>query len=117
MPSDLLSAKTESEYREIFDREIATRDDFTSPERGWPWPWETSHTTDYAYAFDSDGVWAAGYDGWFDASKPEPQSYDEDDNYVELNLPTPVFPDMSDRQNVQFGGPQSGLMIISTEVV
>lgn len=33
------------------------RDDFTSPEMGWPWPWEDSRTTDYAYAWDDGKVW------------------------------------------------------------
>ncbi len=28
--------------------------DSTFPEEGWPWPWETSRTTDYAYVFDKE---------------------------------------------------------------
>ncbi|MFH1835312.1 MAG: hypothetical protein ABH851_03885 [Methanobacteriota archaeon] len=28
----------------------------TSPEQGWPWPWEDSGTTDYAYAFEAGKV-------------------------------------------------------------
>ena len=26
----------------------------TSPSEGWPWPWEDSRTTDYAYAWTAD---------------------------------------------------------------
>lgn len=32
--------------------ELSKRDDFTSPSDGWPWPWDTSKTTDYSYIFD-----------------------------------------------------------------
>lgn len=30
------------------------RNDVTYPRDGWPWPWDDSGTTDYAYVFDSE---------------------------------------------------------------
>lgn len=69
------------------------RDDGTTPDRGWPWPWDDSGTTDYSYAFDDGKVWGSFFGGpWFDASQPQP---DEED---EAGSPA-VHPDMSDRKN------------------
>lgn len=40
--------------------------DVTFPNEGWPWPWETSETTDYAYIFDAKAgrVLISGGGGW-----------------------------------------------------
>ena len=84
--------------------ELAKRADWTSPEQGWPWPWEDSNTTDYAYAWDGAKVVAAhfGY-GWWPvadwASKP-PESVKSCD-----------FPDMSARKRVTLGR-RSGVIVL-----
>jgi hypothetical protein len=31
---------------------LKKREDATVPDKGWPWPWKTSHTTDYSYVFN-----------------------------------------------------------------
>jgi hypothetical protein len=50
---------------------LEARDDFTPFEAGWPWPWEDSRTTDYAYAWD-DGVWVSQFGSpWFRYGKSE----------------------------------------------
>jgi hypothetical protein len=37
------------------------------PENGWPWMWEDSQMTDYAYAFDEASVHASCFGrAWFD---------------------------------------------------
>lgn len=96
-------AKTESDFRIAVTLHLSKRDDWTDPEQGWPWPWATSHTTDYAYAFDKDTVWTSGFGApWFAATEDEPET-DEGDQ--------PEFPDMTDRQNVDFGK-RSGVMIV-----
>lgn len=40
-------------------------DDVTLPNEGWPWPWESSRTTDYSYIFDKETsqVVISGYGG------------------------------------------------------
>lgn len=53
---DLMSAKTKDEFMAAINKDIAARDDFTSPEMGWPWPWDDSGTTDFAYLFSNDSV-------------------------------------------------------------
>lgn len=101
------AAKTEADYRAGVSAFLAGRDDATLPEQGWPWPWDDSHTTDYAYAFDSGAVWGScfGY-AWFAADLPEPEE-DGDEKVA-------VFPDMSERKNVATpDGKRSGVMVMS----
>jgi hypothetical protein len=87
---------------------LKARHDKTLPEQGWPWPWETSSTTDYAYAMDSGVVYASCFGGpWFECTTPEAQP-PEDDN--ETNKA--IFPDMSGaKQRAKFGA-HSGIMVI-----
>jgi hypothetical protein len=101
----LLTASTEAEFRQLVAQEIAGRDDGTTPAMGWPWPWDNSQTTDYAYAFDGGEVWGSyfGHD-WFDASEPQPDS--------DSGAKTAVFPDMSARKKVTMGA-RSGVILVS----
>jgi hypothetical protein len=48
----ILDATTEEEFRTRVAQYFENREDVSRPEDGWPWPWDTSATTDYAYAFD-----------------------------------------------------------------
>src|ERR1700690_1971601 len=75
----LLAATTESRFRDEFSKFLAPREDKTLPEHGWPWPWETSSTTDYAYCFDTVGVYASCFGGnWFVCRTPEAQPPEDD---------------------------------------
>ena len=78
-------AKTEEAYRKAVTDLLRSREDGTTPEMGWPWPWNDSGTTDYAYSWDGKKV---QWDKW-------------DGNY----------PDMSEKKNVNFGK-RSGLIFI-----
>ena len=49
-----------AEWRARIAKFAKTRDDWTSPEMSWPWPWETSATTDFAYTCADGKVWIAG---------------------------------------------------------
>lgn len=95
------------------------RDDSTMPEQGWPWPWEDSCTTDYAYAYDEGKIWGCSFGHeWFELDMEktnggEPLEDDEAEDYVYVPQPkTAVFPNMKDRQNVRLDG-GSGLIIIN----
>jgi hypothetical protein len=80
------------------------RKDFTLPSDGWPWPWDDSHTTDYAYAFFADEVWGSGFGhAWFKASEVEPEDHGD-------AKPT-IFPNMKERAKITFGD-RSGLIIL-----
>jgi hypothetical protein len=94
---DVLMTTTRETYEAALMRFFAQRDDVSGPDHGWPWPWNDSNITDYAYAFDEGKVWAHGY-GWFDPMQPEPEEHDD------FGKPTTEFPDMSERKNVAVPG-------------
>jgi hypothetical protein len=48
---EITSAKTEKEYRDRVASLLAARNDGTTHDMGWPWPWDDSRTTDCAYCF------------------------------------------------------------------
>lgn len=100
----VLECRTEPSFR----KEVATlhtREDWTQPEQGWPWPWENSAITDYTYAFDKGRVWASCFGGaWFRADKDEPEDKGK--------KKSAVFPDMTSRQKTTFGK-RSGVIMIS----
>ena len=106
-PGPILTADNEPSYRERVRHVIAATDSGTWPEQGWPWPWDDSSTTDYAYAFDDGKVWASCFGGpWFDPLLP-----DEQDRTVGERA---VFPDMAARKNnPPIGDVRSGIIVIS----
>lgn len=104
-------AKNQHEFREAVSKFLTSRDDSTLPEMGWPWPWNDSRTTDYAYAFDKRKVWASNYGkGWH---SPETVN-DGADEFEIKDGPRCAFPDMQSVKNVTFGE-RSGVMIIGAK--
>jgi hypothetical protein len=93
----LVHVRTEGAFRRYLAK-IAARDDFTSPAKGWPWPWRDSRTTDVAYAFHDGGVWEYEKDYWYPVGR----------DIAALRLPA-EFPDMTAKQRVAHG-PRSGLV-------
>jgi hypothetical protein len=97
----VLKATTETEYAEAALAFMEPRSDYTHPEQGWPWPWEDSNTTDYAYTFADGRVVANCFGhGWFTATDAMP----------ELDVKPTPFPNMKKIQKVDMG-PRSGLII------
>ena len=91
-------------------RSMSERDDFTPPDMGWPWPWDDSRTTDYAYAFDDGQVWISSFGHpWMTHEQHSDKSF-RDANYDEPKLDN--FPDMAERKNVTMG-PRSGLIVVT----
>src|SRR5207248_1159708 len=110
----IFKAADEPAYRAWVEQFLTTRDDATRPEKGWPWPWTDSRTTDYAYAWDEGAVrvsefgksWEAARDGaWV-----TPDRWDDDAD----TSARAVFPDMTARQRVTLG-PRSGIMVIAAK--
>jgi hypothetical protein len=105
-PSDvpILIAKTDADFRKAVADLIAARRHGTKPEQGWPWPWDDSRTTDYAYAFDGGQVWGSMFGhSWWKANEAQPDGDDDATGKVD-------FPDMASRKNVTLGA-RSGLMV------
>lgn len=109
----VFDAQAEDVYRARVATYFQNRDDVTLPEQGWPWPWETSATTDYAYAFDDGKVYASCFGGpWWIASEEQPG--DEEDDSRTAGQPKAVFPDMSAKTNVAMGK-RSGLLVFTSK--
>lgn len=106
-PQPALGVSSEREYRDAVEAVLTKcADHATRAADGWPWPWEDSRTTDYAYAFDGDRVWVSPFGHeWFDARTPAPQ---------EDTPKTAVFPDMTARARPVLGK-RSGTIVISRD--
>ena len=116
IPKSILKAKqSEEEFRMEVVKELSVRGDSTFPEMGWPWPWDDSRTTDYAYAFEDGKVWASSFGHeWFDPLLPQPI-----DEYVEGDWEkkqVAIFPNMSAIKKVNLGK-RSGIMIVGPKGV
>lgn len=102
---NILWAACEQDYRNAVAALENTRSDFTKPEMGWPWPWEDSNGTDYAYTWEDDSVIASSFGSpWFDTKKAEP-CYEGPDCKQK-------YPNMKAIQKVTFGE-RSGVMLMS----
>ncbi len=102
IPKDIRWAKCKAEYMEAVAAFLAGRDDATLPKQGWPWPWDSSHTTDYAYTFSGGRVWASAFGArWFLATHKR-----------EFQTGKVWFPNMKGHKRVTLG-PRSGLMVIA----
>ena len=91
----------------------ATEDDYndaTLAEMGWPWPWNDSATTDWAYAWTGTVMASCFGRSWIFV----PREGDGPDEWPEG--PAPIFPDMSARKRVTFG-PRSGVILIRSRGV
>jgi hypothetical protein len=86
--SDIAKACTESEYRDAVKKMFSGRDDASTPQTGWPWPWDNSSLTDYVYYFKD------GKTNWKEFDKVN------------------KWPDMKKVKNVALGSRKSGLIII-----
>lgn len=52
-----MKAKTEENFVEAVQEILSEVRSATTPDQGWPWPWESSHLTDYTYTFDDGRVY------------------------------------------------------------
>lgn len=109
----ILAAKDGVSYQAACANFIKERDDGTTPDLGWPWPWKNSGTTDYAYAFNGGKVWISCFgSAWFEEGF---EDWDEE-NECEIEPPGPPaqFPDMSgQKHSAAAGSKRSGIMTIS----
>lgn len=88
--SSLLTASSEATFRDVVALILSSRPYSTRPEDGWPWPWETSATTDYVY--------------WWNCGKARVAVFDDKRKW----------PDMTAHQNVAFGT-RSGMTLVTID--
>lgn len=120
--SRVLEATTEAEYRNAVSEFLVSRNDATMPDEGWPWPWDDSSISDYAYAWMDDKLWSSCTGSRWFLVQPEldclgeprepGDDFDDQDKARKVIRDYPSFPDMSSRKRVKLGGPGSGLIIL-----
>lgn len=104
---EVLTAKTQAEYVSLLQQFLSKRTDVTLPERGWPWPWDTSSTTDYAYCFHEGRVLANCFGhGWYDPSVEVAEDADPEIIWEHH------YPNMKDIKNVRWDK-GSGVIVLS----
>jgi hypothetical protein len=100
----VLEAVDEASFRAAVAHFFASRTDVTLPERGWPWPWSDSRTTDYSYWHFDGKTWGSGFGGdLFPCDQAEP----EEDTGIACH----EMPDMTARRNIA-SGDRSGLIVV-----
>lgn len=99
------NAKSEQDFREAVADLLGQNDDATMPDQGWPWPWETSDTTDYAYCFDGGRVRTFCFGSEL---LGEHRKNSEEERKTGPGI---EFPNMKDRMNTTYGK-RSGLLIL-----
>jgi len=110
-------ATTAEEFLTALGTFTKDRDDWSSQEDGWPWPWEDSHLTDYSYVFNGESVDVYIYGTskkLRDAYYAEEERCDEAGIECAMEEPekSNIFPNMKDKQKEVAMGEKSGLMIL-----
>lgn len=109
IPDRIINATDEASYRAEVEDFIHNREDGTKPEQGWPWPWNDSKTTDWAYAFTTGRVEGCCFgEGWVipDSDMDDPTEF----------ISTEVeFPYMKNRQNIAWDH-RSGLIVLQAKI-
>jgi len=111
----ILAARNEVSFRKRVQKYLAQHDGIFVNE-GWPWPWEDSGTSDYAYAWDGWMVWRSSFGhAWMPAtSMPHKSASDEEKNDFDMKFGgnKQIFPNMKSIQNIA-RGPKSGVITIT----
>jgi hypothetical protein len=93
-------------YRDAVLNLIGQRRDAITAAEGWPWKWDDSQGTNYAYAFDEGRVWASCYgSSWWKAAAPEP-------DHTTLVKKEAIFPDMTLAKKVDPGDGRQHVYIV-----
>ena len=140
LPADALKATSARDFRARVAKLLKAEDHGTTPDQGWPWPWNDSNTTDYAYAWDRGCVWGCSGGKWVEPRKAVAKykrlakrikdldktisDWNEADVIEKIAVlgaaqdaiwydakSTVVFPDMSAIKKVNFGS-RSGITLI-----
>lgn len=105
IPEEVLTSKTPEGFAFEVWRHIKEDRHGTMPEQGWPWPWEDSTTTDYAYSFEDGKIYCSnfGRKAFIIGEEKEPEH---------SGPKCEVFPDMTAQQNFTMGE-RSGMIVVT----
>lgn len=108
--SAVIEAKSADTFRAALAAFFSGRDDVTLPEQGWPWPWNTSDTTDYGYVLiEGRGVFFRAGGGKICSAADE---IDEEGERASITGVSFEYPDMSAIKAATLGK-RSGLLIFT----
>jgi len=111
----ILQCTSPEAFRHAVKSFLGERDHATTPEQGWPWPWNTSATTDCSYWHFGGKTWESISGHFVDCYAPcdQPELDEEEPDYEEqiAALERINYPDMETKKNVTMG-PRSGLIVI-----
>ena len=108
----IFKSTTKETYHQRVFKFLAADESATFPHQGWPWPWDDSCTTDYAYTFVDGEVWVSSFGTVFITLAEFDKVNESDEAYEEWEKKgKEVFPNMKDRKNVTLG-PRSGIIIM-----
>lgn len=91
---DFLPVHTEGRFRMIIEKISKERNDFSSPDKGWPFPWEDNiFLTDYTYAFFDGKLHVSCYFSGFITfeyflTTEDPFPEDRKDDHTCYNVPS-----------------------------
>lgn len=114
IPKGLLRCKTVAGFKRSVANFLKDRDDKSLPADGWPWPWDDSNTTDFAYAIDGGKVHGSCFgSNWFDPTK----DMDENDERVPSDDPPrmAIFPNMKHEKRRPMFGAHSGVILVTAK--
>lgn len=119
------SPMSEGTFRANIERVLSQSASATRPAQGWPWPWETSGTTDFAYWFNpkTGAVECSCFSHLHDIKAWE--AYNEECRRLAREYDDPEYPeepsgewphempDMSAVQSVAYDSDRSGVIFVS----
>lgn len=112
--AEVLNATTEDEFVSAITAFFDGRDDVTTPDMGWPWPWDDSSVTDCSYWFFEGQVWDEHGDKYTPCSVD--LNYDDEDEYEAILAEKEAieYPHMKTGQcSAPAGSNRSGIMMIT----
>jgi hypothetical protein len=116
----ILKATSQVEYRQAVEQFLDGRKDATRPAQGWPWPWDTSATSDCSYWFFDGHCWDANYVGEYPNGRDgyircDVEPDDESGEFapdIQTAAEPIEYPNMSDKKRVTLG-PRSGVIVLT----
>jgi hypothetical protein len=100
----ILKATSLQGYREAVFAHLNERHDATLPHEPWPWLWEDSSLTEYAYTWSNGALWACGSGEWF-LVDPTTPSFGEwpEKGFTPVLGGKPEWPNMKARKYISRG--------------
>ena len=110
---------SENDWVESVNMVFTAHPEHTLPEMGWPWPWDDSNTTDYAYTYDEGKVWVSCFGTRWVSLR---WALEEEDAWDKMEGSQLALPDMSAIKNIRYDSGNAPMMfrggrIVNDEVV